>query len=139
PPGMVLIDGQGHQISTEVYVEVWQEHEGLTPVKLGESKVGWLDTDGKLVQSTTAPAIGNHFESGLVPVQHSNEKWGLMNQRLEWGIEPQYDVIESVGENRFLSGGRDQMENTEVQLIDGCHNIFGNHRFEWIDRFFEGV
>lgn len=139
PQRMILVDGLGEQIGREVFAEVWQEHEGLTPVKVRDNRVGWVDTEGSLVETLPAQAIGNHFESGLVPVFSSNEKWGLMNRRLEWVIEPLWDVLESVGENRFLAGSRDHDENTRVRLIDGCGNLFGQHSFEWIGRFQEGV
>lgn len=137
-PGMVLVDGRGHCISKQRFIAVWQEHEGLIPVQIEQDLVGWLDIRGKLLKSLRAAGIGNHFESGLVPVQSFDEKWGLMTANGEWAIEPCWDVVESVGKNRYLAGYRDANEDTTVRLIDACGNVFGTSTFEWISRFDEG-
>jgi hypothetical protein len=55
-----------------------------------------------------------------------------------WDSDASFEVVESVGPNRFLFGSRDADENTTVRLMDGNGNVLGEHTFEWIERFIEG-
>lgn len=137
--GMVIIDGGGHRITDRTFDVVWQEHEGLIPVVFEAGWIGWVNVKGEDVYRLWADGVGNHFESGLVPVEEKNGQWGLMNVDGQWVVHPEFDVVESVGHNRFMLGHRDQREDPSVRLADGHGNFLGNHAFGRISRFSEGV
>ncbi len=135
----VLVNGFGEQIGTQTYQEVWQEHEGLIPVAFVYGEVGWIDTDGREVYRLKSTGIGVHFESGLVPVEAANEKWGLMDVDGRWQIDPEFDIVAPVGRDRFMFGWRDAQENPTVRLADSQGCYLGEESFEWIGSFQENV
>jgi hypothetical protein len=137
--GEVIIDGSGNRVGKRTFDIVWQEHEGLIPVRYEWGLVGWLTTDGQDVHRLAADAVGNHFESGLVPVEELGGKWVLMNAEGKWVVDPPFDVIESVGPGRYLIGHRDADEDPTVRLADARGNILADEVFESIDRFSDGI
>jgi hypothetical protein len=137
--GMVIIDGSGRQITERQFDAVWQEHEGLIPVVFESGWVGWVDVNGEDVHRLRADGVGYHFESGLIPVEEEDGPWGLMNAEGQWVVEPEFDVIQSVGQNRFMIGHRNDRDYISVRLADGEGNLLGDEVFGSIDRFSEGV
>lgn len=135
---MVPITATGMRIGKNVYKTVWQEHEGKIPVEFENDVVGWLDIDGKVMAKFRAFGIGNHFQNGLVPVQNFEGDWGLMNTAEEWVVDPAFDYIEAVGDNRFASGNRHSPGNLRMRLFDSQGTRIGEHEFGMIYRFYEG-
>jgi hypothetical protein len=134
---MVLVTSHGDVVGKQSYLEVWQEHENLIPVRFTESQIGWIDTQGSEVRRFNGSRIGNHFESGLVPVESDKRKWGLMNFDADWVVEPGFEFVEPVGPGRFLLGNENN-GHREVRLADMCGHWIGQSTFKWIDYFVEG-
>ncbi|MCA9152036.1 MAG: WG repeat-containing protein [Planctomycetales bacterium] len=134
---MVLVDASGDVVGKHSYLEVWQEHENLIPVRFSETQIGWIDKQGTEVRRFHGSGIGNHFESGLVPVESDKGKWGLMNVDTEWVVAPTFDFVESVGPSRFLLGN-EHNDRREVRLADACGHWLGQSTFSWIDYFIDG-
>lgn len=137
--GKVVINGKGEQVSGQRFDMVWQEHEGLIPVIYEEGSVGWVDIYGEPMRRMRGFAIGNHFESRCVPVADSDEKWGLFHVEGQWVLEPEFEFVESVGPNRYAIGHRKDDSTPVLQLHDAYGHVFGNERFNAIDRFSSGV
>lgn len=135
---MVSIDAYGNRRSKECFKQVWRKHEGLTPVAIDDNWVGFLDEDDRLADKFEASFIGNHFQDGRVPVQIDGDKWGLMHKDRRWVIDPLYDVIEGIGEGRYMVGNRDERENPVVRLADSEGNIVSDRWFNEIGFFHEG-
>lgn len=58
------------------------------------------------------------YSEGLAAVQHSGGKWGFVNERQEWVIQPRFDDVKS-----FQSGRAAAMKNGKWGFI--------NRRGEW--------
>jgi hypothetical protein len=137
--GEVIIDGTGRRVSERAFCEVYQEHEGLIPVVFEWGSVGWVNVKGEDVHRLRADGIGYHFQSGLIPVEEENGQWGLMNVGGEWVVDPEFDVVTPVGQNRFAVGHRNDREEASVRLADGQGNLLSDQVFDSIAPFSEGV
>lgn len=136
---MVIVNEKGEQVSERKFKAVHQENEGLIPVVFSDQSVGWVNRKGEDVYKLNASDIGYHFESRSVPVKNEHSKWGLMNVDGQWVVEPEFEIAESVGENRFRLGQVDKEGIRRVRLADECGHFFGDHEFDDIFRFKEGV
>jgi hypothetical protein len=132
---MVLIDGFGEQVSNNRFKQVWRENEGLVPVAFTDEEVGWIDVDGSTVDRFKANFIGNHFQNGLVPVQSPSGKWGLIDTKFNFVFDPMYDLLEGIGEGRFMIGNRDEKGDNSVQLADSQGNFLSGEFFDLIGFF----
>ncbi len=133
----VVIDGNGRIVSPRRFNVVRQEHEELIPVEYEAGIVGWINTASEDIFRINASGIGDYFESGLIPLSVNGDKWGLMNSRGDWVIEPEFDILITVGHNRFMLGNI--IEGIPVvRLVDGCGNVMGEHELANIFDFSDG-
>jgi hypothetical protein len=136
--GRTVIDGEGNRVTGRAFRYVWREHEGLIPVQITESSVGWLNTHGELIQEFEAEKIGNNFQNGVIPVKEIDGQWGLMDVSAHWTLEPKFDFIEGIGEDRYAMGYMDKQGDWQVQLCDPTGLKISESVFDSFDFFEDG-
>lgn len=135
----VVIDGKGEIVSSRRFDNVNQEHEGLIPVEYRRGLVGWVNTAAEDVFQIEAAGIGTYFESGVVPLSMDGELWGLVNDRGEWVVEPEFHIATPAGPNRFMLGKFGGDRRPAVRLTDGSGNVIGDHEFVDVGEFIDGI
>jgi hypothetical protein len=134
----VLVNGTGERISTRIFKNVRQEHEGKVPVQFSNDIVGWVDPEGRTMEKFRAGGIGDHFQNGLIPVENFEGKWGIMSGTLSWVVDPIFDVPYALGSNRFALGRTEQNGNSHFQVYDGSGKLLSANSFDFVNSYDEG-
>ncbi|WP_158261035.1 MULTISPECIES: WG repeat-containing protein [Pirellulaceae] len=134
----VVVDCFGSRVGKSTFNHVGLEAEGLLPVEFLNEQIGWVDTNGEEVRRVEGTMIGAYFSDGLIPIK-KNEKWGLVDRDGHFVLEPQFDVLDVVGFNRFQAGMISPSGQPEVRLINGAGETLGEGVFSLIGGFKEKV
>jgi hypothetical protein len=108
------------------------EREGIKYFQYMENdKTGFRDLDGNIVIKAIYESA-EMFSEGHSAVDFDG-KWGLINEKGEYVIEPQYDFLG--GLHNGLVGFR---QNDLTGFLDVNGNIVIEPQFHWVDEFSEG-
>ena len=88
----------GHSvIPAERYTKAWLFSEGLAAVMEKDSTIKFIDTHGKVVidKDFRYPVFSNGylFYDSLCAMTDASGKWGIIDKKGEWVIDPEYDGI----------------------------------------------
>jgi hypothetical protein len=92
---------RGTLVIPAVYDSGMRFNEGLAFVRMGE-RWGVVDRSGRTVIGFRFKRVPGHcyFEHGLAPVAAADGKFGYINRKGEWVIEPRFDFARSFSEHR---------------------------------------
>ena len=84
------------------YNRAWNFSEGMAAV-LKDGIISFINSDGKPAFDATFPiyyqddynSIAPQFHNGLCVMRSAENKWGMINTRGEWAIEPIYNSIDA--------------------------------------------
>lgn len=114
-----LIDKNGKKIVDTSFDFIGDISEGLIPVKKN-SKFGYIDKTGKIVIPLIYEEIGE-IENNLVIVLDKNtQKYGVINTKNKYVIEPKWSYISARSKNLFIVGneeGEEFLYNSNEQKI----------------------
>jgi hypothetical protein len=87
------IDTKGNWVVNASYEQAYPFSDGLAPVRL-EDSWGYVNASGEVVIKAIYAKAG-HFSEGVAPAafpeKFSQEKWGLIDKKGNWVVEPRYD------------------------------------------------
>ncbi|MES2467112.1 MAG: WG repeat-containing protein [Verrucomicrobiota bacterium] len=76
----------------------WQFSEGLARVREDKRPMAFIDQTGKIVFTVAEGRRAGEFSEGLVNVRvgagHLQEKWGYVDRRGKWTVEPRFQAAE---------------------------------------------
>ncbi|MCZ6698169.1 MAG: WG repeat-containing protein [Planctomycetota bacterium] len=82
-------DASGLTIVKPQFDRVAEFQDGVAGVKVGSSKWGFIDDTGQIIIPYEFEAVG--LFSGSVAPAKLRGKWGLINRRGKWVVEPKFD------------------------------------------------
>jgi hypothetical protein len=110
-----FIDHSGKKIIPCIYDSAWDFSENSALVK-SEGKYFYIDTNGRQLSDTKFEQAVPFYSK--YTAARKDKKWGLINQQMEWVIQPQYDYLDG-----YDSAGK-QIDNLfrDAELLAGIHN-----------------
>lgn len=106
-------------------------NEGMLPVQY-KNGVGFFEVTTR----TTSPVFEDimYFSEGLAPAM-KNGKWGFINREFEWEIDPEFENVYSISDNRALVKKNGWCWYIDKKLNNYCFDKKFIHGF----RFKEGL
>lgn len=99
--GMIDVNS-GKIFIEEQYNGIWVLSEGLIAVRNDKNMIGFINTQNEVIipfkfeANENIPRIGTsffQFKNGYCLMSDGTEKYGFINKKGEWVVEPQYDMV----------------------------------------------
>lgn len=134
----IIINKKGEEtvITDPQILSIGRFSEGLAPFKSPEKKMGFVDTDGKIVIPFKFYSVG-YFINGLAWAKTFDKKVGFINKKGEWVIEPKFLAA---GDFDDLSGfARIKKDNDRFAYVNRKGEIIEMNDTETLSEFSEGL
>ncbi|MBA2118026.1 hypothetical protein HOV93_52340 [Planctomycetes bacterium FF15] len=138
PISYVPIDATGHRIGLDVYRSVYNENEGLIPVKFTHHEIGWIDLQANEIQRFKGKEIASRFQGGMIAAKADN-KWGLMDKDAHWRIEPRFDILFPLGFDLYAAGQIRPDKVANLKLTNAQGQFVSDECFSEMFDFHDGV
>ena len=136
-----VVNGRGEIVSSRGFYSLRAEVNGRLPACFTKEEVGWVKPSGEILMRLPGRSIGR-FVGGHIAMQDLNEKWGTVNLEGKWVIEPEFEYVQLVEDNRvatYFENPKDKELDPLCELRDFCGHLITNSQFTEITTFDEGV
>lgn len=130
-----FVDRNGKIVFEDRYIYAGDFSDGYAVVKINELEYNYIDKTGKIVNILTPfnnkqnidlknPMLAATFREGFARVM-VNGKWGFINKKLEYFIEPEYDFVSD-----FRDGFAYVWKDDKLMIINQQREIIWTYKFE---------
>ncbi|WP_455585987.1 WG repeat-containing protein [Bacteroides sp.] len=123
----------GEAVIPEQYAHAWIFSEGLAAV-VKDDKVGFINRQGKIVIDFKYPYLKDNdrrvdfvFHEGYCSMYDKNGKCGIINNKGEWVVKPQYDYVQNP-----LYGKRVFMKDDKYGVLDDSLRVVIPAEYDYI-------
>lgn len=135
---LLILDKKGAEkpISDPQILKVEHFSEGLAPFSNPEKKMGFIDTEGKMVIPFKFLSVG-YFVNGLAWAKTFEKRVGFINKQGEWVIEPKFLAAGDFDKQSGLA--RVKKENEQYAYVNQKGELVEITNTETLSEFSEGL
>ena len=126
-----IVNGRGEIVSAKGFYALGAEVNGRLPARFNKRELGWVKPSGEILMKLSGRGIGS-FVGGHIAIQDQKDKWGTVNLEGQWVIEPAFQYVQLVGDNRvatYFENPKSKDLDPLCQLRDFCGHLVTKGKF----------